>query len=332
MKNRKDMKDVVVSTRIRLARNIRNLPFPHKLSGEEEIYSVLYDGVKKACDELFKSKFYAMDKLDEMTGQTLVEKHLISPDLLDSKYGAVIVSDTEDISVMLNEEDHIREQCFVQGYGLQQAYDNIKKVDRKLAQKLDIAHDEKYGYLNTCPTNMGAGMRASVMLFLPCLTMTGGVWTFISKYKELGFTTRGVYGEGSEAEGFMYQISNQAAIGSSEQEILNKMDILVTKLVEAERIARSNLVKNKGMDFKDEIMRAYGVLKYACKISSKEFMEKLALVKLGVIEGYITADFDRLNQLIVLSQPAMLCSLAGKKLNAEGRDVTRSALIKKILE
>ncbi|MEG1609253.1 MAG: ATP--guanido phosphotransferase, partial [Clostridia bacterium] len=288
--------------------------------------------VKKACDSCMKSKFYMIADMDKLKAQALIEKHLISPDLVEnSPYGAVIINDTEDISIMLNEEDHIREQCIVSGFGLEQAYNNIVKVDKALEAEVEIAYDKDFGYLTACPTNLGAAMRASVMLFLPALTILGSINSFILKYQENGFTTRGVYGEGSEAEGFMYQVSNQAAIGQSEKEILTRMNFVIKKLIDAERIARKNLEKTRGADLKDEIMRSYGALKYAVKMSSAEFMKTLAMVKLGVCLGYVNVDIEKLNQLIVMSQPAMLCNLAGKRLNSNERDVTRMALIKKIL-
>lgn len=328
----KEFDDVVYSSRVRLARNINGLPFPNKLRGEEEIFGVLMKGVKKACDNCMKSKFFMINEMDKLKAQALVEKHLISPDLVESSpYGAVVINDTEDISIMINEEDHIRAQCIVSGFGLEKAYNNLVKVDKELDKELDIAYDKDFGYLTACPTNLGSAMRASVMLFLPALTILGSINSFILKYQENGFTTRGVYGEGSDAEGYMYQISNQAAIGQSESEILTRMNFVIKKLVDAERIARKNLEKSQGINLKDEIMRAYGILKYACKMSSEEFMKTLAMVKLGVCLSYIEEDFEKINQLIVMTQPAMLCTIAGKRLNSNERDITRMALIKKIL-
>lgn len=325
-----DFKDIVVSTRIRLARNINGLPFPNKLDGQEKIYA-MFKNVQSALDEHCKSKYYRISDMSSIEAQAMVEKHIISPDLLVATHGAVLVSEGEDISIMLNEEDHIREQCFVRGLGLQSAYAKLQKIDKSIAQKVDIAYDKNLGYLTACPTNIGAGMRASVMLFLPALTMLGAISSLLAKYQQAGWTTRGVYGEGSDAEGYMYQISNQASIAQSESEIIARMNYVVTKLVEAEKEARNRLLQRQGIDLKDEIMRAYGALNYACKMSSQEFMKKLALVKLGVYYKYINAEINKLNQLVVMSQPAMLCKLANKKLTAEERDITRIALIKKIL-
>lgn len=328
-----DFNDVVYSTRIRLARNVKGLPFPKRLHGEEQIFGVLYKGVKDACDSLFQSEFYQMSKIDALEAKVLVEKHLISPQLaMDCPYGAAIIAKDETVSIMLNEEDHIREQCIVGGFDLEQAYRKIEKVDRAIAQRIPIAYDKELGYLTACPTNLGAAMRASVMLFLPALTMSGLINSFIHKYQDSDITTRGVYGEGSEADGYLYQVSNQAAIGLSEREILDRMTIVVKKLIEAERIARKNLAKNGGIDFKDKVMRAYGILMYSCKISSKELMQSLALVKLGVSLGYLEKDTEKIDRLIVMSQPAMLCKLAGKNISAKERDIMRSAMVKKILE
>ena len=213
--------DVVVSTRIRFARNVKGLPFPKRLSGQEEIYSVLMKGVKEACDELFKTKFYKMCDIDELLAQSYVEKHLISNDLVKNvNFGALAVNEDEDISVMINEEDHIREQCVTEGFDLDGAYKKLLRVDEKIAEKLDIAFDPKFGYLTACPTNLGAAMRASVMVFLPALTLTKKINTLINDLQRLDFTTRGVYGEGSGAQGFMYQISNQATVGKSEEDII----------------------------------------------------------------------------------------------------------------
>lgn len=324
-------KSTVVSTRIRLARNINNLPFPNRLSGEEEIYSVLLAGVKKACDKLFANKYYQMSKINQYDSESLVERHLISRNLQSSKYGSVFISDSEDISVMVNEEDHLRIQSIIEGYSLEGAYNNVAKVDAELKKNLDIAFDSQLGYLTSCPTNLGCAMRASVMLFLPGLTMTGMIDSLVIKFQEIGITIRGIYGEGSKAEGYMYQVSNQAAISLSEKDILKKVGSVVDSLVKGEEIARSNLMKKRGIDLKNEIMISYGILKYACKMSSQEFMQNLSLVKLGVALGYLDLDMDKLNQLFVITQPAMLCYIEKRDLTPLDRDIMRAEMVKKTL-
>lgn len=321
----------VISTRIRLARNINGLPFPRMLKGQEEIYSVLYAGVKKACDRVFANDYYSMATIEPLKAQALVERHLISNNLVKSKYGAAFISKPEDISVMVNEEDHLRIQSILRGFHLEDAYNNVAKVDAEIKKNLDIAFDEHLGYLTSCPTNLGSGMRASVMLFLPGLTMTGKIESLILKYQGAGITIRGIYGEGSKAEGYMYQVSNQAAISLSESEILNMVKKVVETIVNLEDMARKEVAQMQGLDLKNNIMISYGILKYACKMSSKELMQNLAFVKLGVALGYLNIDIEKLNNLIINTQPAMMCFITKKNMTAEQRDIARVKMVQDTL-
>lgn len=321
----------VVSTRVRLARNINGLPFPNRLRGEEQIYSVLYAGVKKACDRVFANDYYSMATIDSLTSQALVERHLISKNLQKSKYGAAFISKPEDISVMVNEEDHLRIQSIIRGFHLEDAYNNVAKVDAEIKKNLDVAFDPKLGYLTSCPTNLGSAMRASVMLFLPGLTMTNRIEALILKYQQLGITIRGIYGEGSKAEGDLYQVSNQAAISLSESEILNMVKKVVENIVNLEDVARKEIAQRRGLDLKNDIMISYGILKYACKMSSQELMQNLALVKLGVALGYININMEKLNNLTVNTQPAMMCFITKKNMSAEQRDIARVKMVQDTL-
>ncbi|MEG1536485.1 MAG: ATP--guanido phosphotransferase, partial [Clostridia bacterium] len=254
-------KDIVYSTRVRLARNITALPFPNKLNGEEEIYSVLMKNVDEACNKFCKTTVYKMSELSAIDGRALVERHLASPDLIaNCPYGALILNKNEDISIMLNEEDHIRAQCIMSGWQLESAYNRIAKIDEEIAKRVDYAFDKNFGYLTACPTNLGAGMRASAMLFLPALSMSGSINSILNEYRANGITVRGVYGEGSKVEGYLYQFSNQASISLSEKEIINTMNMVIRKLVDAEKIARKNLSNSRVVELKNEIMRAYGIL------------------------------------------------------------------------
>ena len=322
----------VVSTRIRLARNINNLPFPNRLNGEEGIYSVLYTGAKKACDEVFLNDFYQIGKLDPLKSQALVERHLISKNLQKSKYGAAIISKPEDISVMINEEDHLRIQSIIRGFHLEDAYNNVAKVDAHIKKYLDIAYDNKLGYLTACPTNLGSAMRASVMLFLPGLTMTNKIETIILRYQQAGITIRGIYGEGSKADGYLYQVSNQAAISLSESEILNMVKKVVEQIVGYEDQARKEISKIRGLDLQNDIMISYGILKYAIKMSSQELMQNLAMVKLGVALGYLKLNMENLNNLTVNTQPAMMCFITKKKMSALERDIARVKMVQDTLK
>ena len=322
----------VVSTRIRLARNINGLPFPNRLNGEEKIYTVLYAGVKKACDKLFANDYYSMATIDELTSQALVERHLISKNLQKSKYGAAFISKPEDISVMVNEEDHMRIQSILRGFNLENAYNNVAKIDAEIKKNLDVAFDPQLGYLTSCPTNLGSAMRASVMLFLPGLTMTGKIESIILKYQQAGITIRGIYGEGSKAEGYLYQVSNQAAISLSESEILNMVKKVVENIVSSEDVARKEIAQRQGLDLKNSIMISYGILKYACKMSSQELMHNLALVKLGVALGYLNINMEKLNNLTVNTQPAMMCFITKKNMSAEQRDIARVKMVQDTLK
>ena len=205
-------------------------------------------------------------------------------------------------------------------------------MDEKISEKLDIAFDKKLGYLTACPTNLGAAMRASVMVFLPALTMTKKMGSLINELQRLDFTTRGVYGEGSGAQGFMYQISNQATVGKSEEDIIKLVKKTVGSIIEIERKERENLKKTRGVELQDKIMRAFGILTNCYLIDSGEFMELLGYVKLGVALGYIDRDMNKINKLLTLSQPAMLCMLAAKVLQPRDRDKARAALGRKFLE
>lgn len=324
--------DVVVSTRIRLARNIKGLPFPKRLSGQEEIYSVLMKGVKEACDELFETKFYKMCDIDSLLAQSYVEKHLISNDLVKNvNFGALAVNKDEDVAVMINEEDHIREQCITEGFDLDGAYEKLVRVDRKISEKLDIAFDPGLGYLTACPTNLGAAMRLSALVSLPAMTIARKMGSLISGLEKLGFTTRGTYGEGTDASGFEYQISNQAAVGKSEESIKDIFGRAVTQIIELERREREALKQRGGVDLKDKIMRSWGILTNCCKISSSEFMQLVGYARLGIALGYIDKDYETLDNLAVMTQPAMLCMFAKKVLTAEERDRARAALTNKTL-
>lgn len=323
--------DCIVSTRIRLARNIANRPFPHMLNGKRD--ERLIKEVCNACDKLFKYDIYDMCKLDEIERIALLERHYISPKLAENiENGMVIISDQNGVSIMLNEEDHIRAQCVLEGYNFEQAYKNIKEFDSALAKTVEIAYSEQFGYLTACPTNLGTGMRASVMMFLPALTISGSIIGIINSVQKTGITARGVYGEGSDSEGYMYQISNQASIGISEREIINLVGNIVEKICEEERKARLNLHRYNKVELEDKIMRAYGLLKYAVKISSKEFMEAISLVKLGVNLQILNLDLRSLNELIEVAQPASLCHYSGRILGDVERDVERAKVIKNSLK
>lgn len=321
--------DVVVSTRVRLARNFKTIPFPAKLHGSTESANKVIDSVVKVCDKLYDYKLLRMNELNDVDRVALLERHLISPNLVENTdNGAVIIAKNNGVSIMINEEDHIRAQCVMKGYGLEECYDIISRFDDELASTNELAFDNKLGYLTACPTNLGTGMRASVMLFLPALTHTGDINRVINDAGQLGLTVRGMYGEGSSAKGYLYQVSNQITIGTSEKDLLQNVASFVEKLCDAEKSTRVKWYKNAGINLEDKIMRAYGILLYARSISSKEFMEHIAFVKLGVALKILDLDMTMLNTLTELCQPANLCHHEGRKIGEVERDQARAKLVR----
>ena len=240
----------------------------------------------------------------------------------------MIVVKDNGVSIMINEEDHIRAQCVLRGYGLKKAYERILEFDNQLDKDAKVAFDSRLGYLTACPTNLGTAMRASVMMFLPALTHSGQMPRLITAIQKAGLTVRGVYGEGSSSMGYMYQISNQISIGMTEQMIINSVEEVVNTLCEKELQTRKKWYQADGVLLEDKVMRAYGVLKYARRMSSKEFMEHMSNVKLGVSLGILDIEFELLNTLTELAQPANLCHYGGRMLNGEERDELRAQLVR----
>ena len=327
--------NIVVSSRVRLARNVRGLPFPKRLMPQDErVYSVLLSGVKNAIGNRFGYDFYEMRRLDGVERQALLEQHLVSYDLTSNiDNGSVLISHDKTISIMVNEEDHIRAQCVLAGLNLYEAYDKIDALDDELAKNLDIAFDKRLGYLTSCPTNLGTGMRASVMMFLPALTQLDGMHAIISTAHKLGLTARGMYGEGSDADGYLYQISNEVSLGISEKDILRRVDTFVRKVAENELKAREILFQQGGVQLIDQIARAYGILTNAYMLSSDECMRLLSYVKLGVSHGIIkNIDMATLSNLTDSIGSAEICKEAGKNLGATDRDIERAKRVKETLK
>jgi len=316
---------IVVSSRIRLARNIAGLPFPQKLDGEQA-----FGFMKKISDLLQENgsfKACLMSQINDIEKRALVEKHLISPDLAKkNRYGAVIMSQDESISVMLNEEDHIREQSTVKGFDLQLAFQKIKKVDQKIIANVALAYDDKLGFLTSCPTNVGTGMRASVMMFLPALTKTGKIPALIKALDQKRMTVRGIYGEGSESEGYLYQVSNKISLGFSEEEIVEIVSNAVEKICKMEIDAANAIFDANKIAMTDRIMRSKGILTNAYVLSTQEFFERFADVKLGISLGLIKCkDVGRFDDFLVGVLPANLMLNKGSAMNETERDLYRAS-------
>ncbi|MCZ8523803.1 MULTISPECIES: protein arginine kinase [Paenibacillus] len=325
--------DIVISSRIRLARNIRAYPFPMlATNGQSKEVAEL---AAKAMDSeelntISRFTLLPLADLDELERRVLVEKHLISPALAnESRNGSVILSDNESISIMVNEEDHLRIQCLCPGFQIKEAWDLAGQIDDVFESQLEYAFDEKRGYMTSCPTNVGTGIRASVMIHLPALVLTQQINRILSAITQVGLAVRGLYGEGSEALGNLFQISNQITLGQSEEEIIDNLYSVVRQIIEHERAARQKLVYETRPKILDRVSRSYGVLSYAAIMDSKEAAQRLSDVRLGIDLGFIkNVSPHVLNELLVMTQPGFLQQTAGEKLTPEERDIRRAQLIR----
>lgn len=327
--------DIVISTRIRLARNLDGYRFPlafsedEALQVEQAVTHAVQDSAK--LDEVFS--YFAIKDLSPLQRQILVEKHLISPQLARKEtVGSVLLSNDESTSIMVNEEDHLRIQCMTASFQLQKAYEQANKVDRALEGALPYAFRNDFGYLTSCPTNIGTGLRASVMMHLPALTLTGQMNQIINAMTRLGMTVRGIYGEGSENLGNVYQVSNQITLGKTEDDILADIQSVAEKIIQKERQARSKLMEKAGLALEDRIYRALGTLTYARILTSEEAATCLSNVRLGVdldLVKHLTA--ATLNECIVSMQPGFLQHYAGEALQPTVRDRVRATMLREIL-
>ncbi|AXI07570.1 protein arginine kinase [Oceanobacillus zhaokaii] len=329
--------DIVLSSRIRLARNFADIPYPliadeGKLEEIHDFFQEKYEHQSFQNHEEFE--FISISDLTGVEKHVLVEKHLISPHLVKySDEAAALISQNEQISVMINEEDHLRIQLYYPGLQLGKALEDAFAFDDWLEEKVDYAFDEMRGYLTCCPTNVGTGLRASVMMHLPGLTMTKQINRIIPAINQLGFVVRGIYGEGSEALGNIFQVSNQITLGKSEEDIVSDLESIVNQLIGHERNARSILMKQSELTLEDRIYRSYGVLEYSRIINATEAARCISNVRLGIDLGIIKhTSRNILNELMVLIQPGFLQHFAKKNLTANERDVLRASLIRERLE
>ncbi|MEH7299461.1 protein arginine kinase [Neobacillus drentensis] len=329
--------DIVLSSRIRLARNFDAYKFPTLFSHEEakKIIENL-EGIFQKTDlqKFGQMELLKVDSMQPLQKRVLVEKHLISPNLAeDSPYGAVLLTENEEVSIMINEEDHIRIQCLFPGLQLSEALDAANEIDDWLESNIQYAFDEQYGYLTSCPTNVGTGLRASVMMHLPGLILTQQINRIIPAINQLGLVVRGIYGEGSEALGNIFQISNQITLGKSEVDICRDLKGVVSQLISQERSAREALRKTSNIQLEDRVFRSLGVLTNSRIIETKEAARCLSDVRLGIDMGLIdNMPKTILNELMILTQPGFLQQYAGGPLRPHERDIRRAALIRERLK
>lgn len=323
--------DVVLCTRIRLARNFSKYPFPLKQT-EQSGQAVLAE-MAAFCKDHSNLKFYDLSDIPALEKQALVEKHLISPEHSkdDNQYRGLAVNADGSISIMINEEDHLRMQCFAPGLDLQQLWKQADQLDDRIESYFDYAFDEKLGYLTCCPTNLGNGMRASVMMHLPGLTLTKRL-SILDQLGNFGMTVRGLFGEGSQSLGDLYQISNQSTIGQSEQDILTNLGSVTQQIIKEERNARQFLKDHNDLPLADRVWRAYGILSTARYMNSREALELISLVRLGYSLDYLRQlELSQIDQMYLTAQPGYLQVLHGGVLNETDRDVFRAEKLRKIL-
>jgi protein arginine kinase len=323
--------NIVISSRVRLARNLDRFPFPHWANKKqsEDAAKAIVESVSKV-EYLKKTTVFKLADLDSVDKQFLVERHLMSIEHTQkTDHKAIVIDDDEIVAIMVNEEDHIRMQIMQSGLNLFEAWNIINRIDDSLAAELPIAFLPDWGFLTACPTNAGTGLRGSVMLHLPALVMTRQIDRVLAAISKLSFTTRGLYGEGTQASGNFFQISNQVSLGHAEDEIIDNINGLIRQIVEQENQAREVMFSKNKAILEDRINRSLGILKNAYIISSQETIELLSMVRLGCDLGLIKdIDTKRINELFIITQPAHLQKIESKKLSSQERDVKRAELIR----
>lgn len=328
--------DVVISSRIRLARNLSDIPFPPVMTEDEA--EKVKESVKKAIFDsktILSTQFseYDMKKITPLERQSLVERHLISPDLAqNTKNGSALIKNDGTVSILINEEDHLRIQTIFNGLNLREAWDLADKIDDLIEENISYAFDEKLGYLTACPTNVGTGIRASVMVHLPALTITGQIGNILNSVSKIGIAVRGMYGEGTQSLGDIYQISNQVTLGQSEKDIIENLEGIVKQIITNERKAREDLYKKRKVQIEDRIGRSYGLLTNAKVISTQEFMRLISDVRLGAVLNIVNLDIQKIDEITTHIQPGNLQKIIGKQLEPYERDIKRAEYVSKLIK
>jgi protein arginine kinase len=323
--------DVVFSSRIRLARNLKKLPFPNRASEGDK--RRIREEIEKAVlllPQFQKSYVLHMEELTAIDKQFLSERYLVSRELATKDKGSsVVIDDREILTVMINEEDHIRMQALFSGFRLWECWETIQDIDKRLQKDLEFAFSDTLGYLTSCPTNVGTGIRVSTMLHLPGLIMAKQIEQVLQAIIKLGLTIRGLYGEGTEWSGNLFQISNQVTLGRGEEEIISSIEKVVRQVVQNERNARNQILKNNSEALYDKVGRAYGILSNAHLITTRETIDHLSTLRMGIDLSIINRlNKDKINELFILSQPAHIQKTNGKELDAGNRDIERGNLLR----
>ena len=328
--------DIVISSRIRLARNLADFPFIRKCSDTDrlEIETTLHKAVAKIDSWQERVEYVDVSDLSELDRQFLMERQLISREHSEgSGARSVAIDSSEQFSLMINEEDHLRIQVMQSGFDLHTSYDFIDQIDNLIEQNVNFAFHARLGYLTACPTNVGTGMRVSVMLHLPALVMTREIDRVLRSMTKINLAVRGLYGEGSQAMGDFYQISNQVTLGRSERDLIDQISEVVPVIIEYERNAREFLKQESRNELNDKVKRALGILNSAESISSEETMHLLSSVRMGVNLGILdNVQIPTINKLFIHTQPAHLQKLHGMELSSADRNAARAQHLRRSLQ
>lgn len=332
LQNGKDS-DVVISSCVRLARNIQKYPFEPKCTGAD--FEKIVNDIKEITPSLgYGLKFIDLKNLDDVTKLSLVEKNIVSPDFIknNKSHGAILINDEENICIMINDEDHIKLQVFCSGLDLENLKNLIVEIDEKLGELVTYSYSKQFGFLTVSPTNVGTGMKASVMVHLPALTYTGNISKVLHIVNNFGMNVRGMYGDAVQSQGDIYQISNNQTLGLTEDEIIKNITTIVDKVIEQERLARKYLTKN-ALELEDKVYRSFGILSNAKRLTADECKRLLSDVKLGTDLGIITElDDSKVKKLSLYTKAGNLQKYVGKKLeNGYDRDIKRAEVVKQIL-
>lgn len=330
-----DESSVVLSTRIRLARNVSGMNFP--TSADKETRGKIVEYFQSAVEKsefLGQGRFYKTEDLDEASCNFLVERHLISPTMLERLDDAgVFIGPNEQVSIMINEEDHFRIQAITTGLEMDRAMELASQYDNEVGRLMEYDYDSDFGFLTACPTNVGTGLRASVLIHLPGLVLTRDIDMVIQKISKIGLAVRGFYGEGTDVLGNLFQISNQTTLGKSEEDILEDIERVARVITGDEAAARNRLRKEASEQISDKIWRAYGILKHARVLSSEEVMNLLSAVRLGLAMGIIEdISIKIINEILLLSQPAHLMKYCGRDMTTDERDIVRADMVREKLK
>ncbi|MDD3886266.1 MAG: protein arginine kinase [Victivallaceae bacterium] len=328
--------DIAISSRIRLARNLAGRPFPDAASDEvlheicDKVGAAASESGALGCPGCFS---FVPELMGELDREILFERRLASRDFLNRKCGTrLLVRSDESSSIMVNEEDHLRMQTLKPGFQLKAVWEAINQLDDELSNRLEYAFDEKLGYLTSCPTNVGTGMRASVMLHLPGLVLSGLIGATIQGVNKLNLAVRGISGEGSDNRGNLFQISNQSTLGQSEMQIIDRLESVIVQIIEHEKLSRRKLLERDKYGFFDWVGRSYGILRYSYKLTGEEALNALSGLRTGVdLHMFTKVNVRMVNELFRSIAPAHLQKQAGRELSPVERDITRATLCREKL-